>query len=463
LGCTVEMIREMRKDANIRAKLRAKLTGKRRSDDDEDDAVEASRAESDDSDDEGRAAIGRKHTKPPYSISSNGRYYSNRDLPDLVTDSDLSNGLKALLGILRANASDPGSIYVGHLGCLLTELALEHYRLHEFAARDWRAIIRHSRAPQLSSHRVTLLEGPGVAHRALLVVAGDHGAPLQELLDFSRTVQDLPLSNCEVLYGRAGYLSALLWIADFAQLSEESRANVSRVCGGVVRDIVDDAHWRGDHYHWEWHDRPYLGAAHGTAGIVYALCQYIRHFDPEDGPQLLQRLIATVSWVLARCRCSNGNIESSVGSRSGGKLVHWCHGATGWIPTLIQLSAAIAQLKPRDHEALLSRIREVLCSLGEVVYERGLLAEKGAGLCHGVGGSTMALIALYSHTGDGTWLRKARQFALFAGRYGQWLSESFADRPYSLYEGLAGATAAIAATLAATRGQDNVTRIFPGF
>ncbi|KAF4724312.1 LanC-like protein 2, partial [Perkinsus olseni] len=144
-------------------------------------------------------------------------------------------------------------------------------------------------------------------------------------------------------------------------------------------------------------------------------------------------------------------------------LVHWCHGATGWIPALIQLSAAIAQLKPRDHETLLSRIREVLCSLGEVVDERGLLAEKGAGLCHGVGGSTMALIALYSHTGDRAWLRKARQFALFAGRFGQWLSESFADRPYSLYEGLAGAVAAIEATLAATQGQDNVTRIFPGF
>ncbi|KAF4718735.1 hypothetical protein FOZ62_032510 [Perkinsus olseni] len=56
------MIREMRKDANMRAKLRAKLTGKRRNDD-EDDAVEASRAESDDSDDDGRAAIGRKQSK----------------------------------------------------------------------------------------------------------------------------------------------------------------------------------------------------------------------------------------------------------------------------------------------------------------------------------------------------------------------------------------------------------------
>ncbi|KAF4664125.1 Chromatin assembly factor 1 subunit B [Perkinsus chesapeaki] len=520
LGCTLEMIRDMRKDANMRSKLRAKLTGKRRneegSDDDDEEKLELKRTK-DDSDDEGRAALGSKSTKaspttdvassevdsmvagltksqkkrlkkkqklqrnaeafnrlknadrwtmshlgpPPYDISSNGRYYINQ-LPEVALESDLADGLSSLIKVVRQHMlgrhrdTDLGAVYVGELGGgLLLEAALERYHLTGLRQYDWRAAIQQPSVPSLSSRRVSLLEGPGVAHRSLLVLAGDHGAPLRELLDFSRVVRELPASECELLYGRAGYLSSLLWINKHAELREADRREIGVVCRDIVRAVVDaESHWQGDHYQWTWHHKPYLGAAHGTAGsgsgsaVVY---------NPEGASELLARLLATASWVLEHCRCRNVNIESSVGSRSGGNLVHWCHGATGWIPALVQLAGAVSLLKPEGYEGVLVRIKDTICSLGEVVYERGLLAEKGAGLCHGVGGSTMALVAVYTYTGHRVWLHRARQFALFTSQYGQWLSDTFADRPYSLYEGLAGAVASIGATLAAAadRGQNH--------
>lgn len=204
---------------------------------------------------------------PPYCVSSNGRYYIV-DLPDAVTETDLSGAMTALLVVLRTSITDAGAIYIGSLGCLLTEVALDYYNMSGLSARGWRSMIRRSRVPELSSRRISLLEGPGVAHRALLVIAGDHGEPLRELLDFSGTVHQLPRSECEMLYGRAGYLSSLLWIVKFGQLSAERLVDVERVCRNIVRDIADESHWREDHFHWEWYGKAYLGAAHGTAGVI---------------------------------------------------------------------------------------------------------------------------------------------------------------------------------------------------
>jgi hypothetical protein len=90
-------------------------------------------------------------------------------------------------------------------------------------------------------------------------------------------------------------------------------------------------------------------------------------------------------------------------------------------------------------DALLQRAKEIAI---KVIWPRGLL-RKGVGLCHGIAGNAYALLMLSQHdsssssSGDASFLTMAQSFAVFAEEHLNELKD-VADRPYSLYEGLAG-------------------------
>ena len=110
---------------------------------------------------------------------------------------------------------------------------------------------------------------------------------------------------------------------------------------------------------YSWHDKIYLGAAHGYAGIFYTLMQASNtiYYNSDDfssnilrlniftdilyqvnDPQckeLVERLVRPTIDSLISLRFDSGNFPSSVGSKSD-RLVHWCHGAPGWIHMLLQ-------------------------------------------------------------------------------------------------------------------------------
>ena len=101
---------------------------------------------------------------------------------------------------------------------------------------------------------------------------------MSELVSYiATTAARMPADECEVLYGRAGLLYALLFVertCPHAQIP-------ARVFQGLVRAIVAEGARcgaalaaRGVHvprpaFMHEWHKRPYLGAAHGTCGILH--------------------------------------------------------------------------------------------------------------------------------------------------------------------------------------------------
>jgi hypothetical protein len=106
----------------------------------------------------------------------------------------------------------------------------------------------------------------------------------------------------------------------------------------------------------------------------------------------------------------------------------------------------------------------------ELLYARGFL-RKGVGLCHGAGGSVFALLAVataFRARGDearaGRWLCRAAHLAELAVGWRE-LTErgemSTPDRPWSLYEGLAGMCCAWAAVVDAIDGQG--ARGMPGY
>ena len=62
---------------------------------------------------------------------------------------------------------------------------------------------------------------------------------------------------------------------------------------------------------------------------------------------------------------------------------------------------------------------------------------KGLGLCHGIGGSGMALLSMYRHTRDTLHLHRAMCMASIACAHIDTLL-MVPDRPFSLFEGACG-------------------------
>lgn len=108
-------------------------------------------------------------------------------------------------------------------------------------------------------------------------------------------------------------------------------------------------------------------------------------------------------------------------------MIHWCHGCSGAIYVLTK-----AYLIFKD-ESYLRGCRKCADS----IWRHGLL-RKGPGICHGIAGNGYAFLLMYRLTGERKYLYRAAKFTEFL------TSDTFLDgartpdRPYSLYEGIAG-------------------------
>ena len=94
-------------------------------------------------------------------------------------------------------------------------------------------------------------------------------------------------------------------------------------------------------------------------------------------------------------------------------------------------------------DPIVKAARSALTRGGELVYARGLL-HKGVGLCHGISGSVYSLLAVADVLDDHMheeWFMRAIHLAHLACAYEKLTSEGkmgTPDKPYSLYEGVAG-------------------------
>ncbi|RZF38543.1 hypothetical protein LSTR_LSTR006138 [Laodelphax striatellus] len=227
----------------------------------------------------------------------------------------------------------------------------------------------------------------------------------------------------EILYGRAGYLYALLFVKKYTNLNVEDS-----IIRKVISAILDsgkklaDKNGSGVPLEFEWHDKNYLGGAHGIAGILYLLL-LAKHYLTED--ELLWLGKPSINYLLS-FQYPSGNFPSSIGSKSSDRLVQWCHGAPG----VVQLMSKAYEVFG-DEKYLQSALK-----CGEVVWQRGLLW-KGYSLCHGVAGNGYTFIQLYQLTRDKKHLHRAIKFGEWCTT---WPQNQFypPDRGYSLFEGIAG-------------------------
>ncbi|XP_067867694.1 lanC-like protein 2 [Heterodontus francisci] len=230
----------------------------------------------------------------------------------------------------------------------------------------------------------------------------------------------------ELLYGRAGYLYALLYV--------NTEIGQDTVPCSVIQEVVNAIIESGKNLSkeerkaercpllYQWHKKQYVGAAHGLAGIYYMLMQP----GSKLGQETLMELVKPSVDYVRHKKLRSGNYPSSLSNETD-RLVHWCHGAPGIIHMLLQSYKTFKEEK---------YLRDAI-ECNDVIWQRGLL-RKGYGICHGTAGNGYSFLSLYKLTQDKKYLYRACKFAEWCLDYGTHGCR-IPDRPYSLFEGMAGA------------------------
>lgn len=366
--------------------------------------------------------------EPPEPFDADGKVSSSfqRKVQSKIKDllQQMEEGLKT---------ADPHdfSAYTGWIGIGL--LYLQLHRVSGEASDLQRALDYVKRSMRiLNGRRVTFLCGDAgplavgaVVHHKLGNSAESNDC-LSRLLQLKTSVLspdgDMP---DEILYGRSGYLFALLYVCREIGPEAVDEATISQVVTTIVESgksfSAEQKKSERCPLLYEWHKKPYVGAAHGLAGIYYMLLQPSARVHPD----MLAELVRPSIDYVRHKRFRSGNFPSSLSNESD-RLVHWCHGAPGVIHMLLMAHKVFKEEKYLKEAS----------DCAEVIWQRGLL-RKGYGICHGTAGNGYAFLSMYKATHDQKYLYRACKFAEWCLDYGTHGCR-IPDRPYSLFEGMAG-------------------------
>ena len=233
----------------------------------------------------------------------------------------------------------------------------------------------------------------------------------------------------ELFNGRAGILSGAYWIKDYLSIDVISEMDLLEMC----KQIVDT----GDKYSkqhglliplmYEYHEKEYLGAAHGISSILQIILALTHHAEEQINiPREYLRVIKDTLDKILDLQSKDGNFPTKYGGKES-ELIHWCHGAPG-----VFYLFAKAYIVFQEEKYLNACLK-----CGDLIWHKGLL-RKGPGICHGVAGNGYVFLILYRLTKDPKHLYRATKFMEFLTNEMFVKEARIPDRPFSLYEGLAG-------------------------
>ncbi|KAL7581288.1 hypothetical protein ACA910_006055 [Epithemia clementina (nom. ined.)] len=434
--------------------------------------------------------------------------------------------------LLHTHPGSLGSLYHGALGplvylewkvalaCRQSEASEDSQKrlkralslAHAAASHHFQESTNQNRRRQ-RAERVTLLESPFVGAKAMEAVLfhslnqpESANESAQTLIDWlqSKTIPSPPSSSsvpivaslrregvhnenndsacvllssheCEVLYGRAGAIQAILFLRQELNKDQLGSSLVLELAKSILQEGLDVANHHPQHglpLLWHWHDKFYLGAAHGLVGILQTLLSLNslerQHLDQSFA--MMSMIRQSIDQLNTRRYCfASGNLASSIKEddtppiqpgqsqlptiEGTDRLVHWCHGAVGHVLLLVQAYRIFGNDDYRGTAAAVTTATTTTTTCHEyrrlaieianqVIWPRGLL-RKGVGLCHGISGNAYALLAVAGldendiSSDSNNFRTKAQCFVDFAVQHLADL-EYVPDRPYSLYEGLGG-------------------------
>uniref|UniRef100_A0A915DI62 Uncharacterized protein n=1 Tax=Ditylenchus dipsaci TaxID=166011 RepID=A0A915DI62_9BILA len=230
----------------------------------------------------------------------------------------------------------------------------------------------------------------------------------------------------ELFNGRAGFLASILTLRFETGCEVISDVAVCQILEVIIKSgRMNSMRNKSPHpLTFYWHDKEYLGAAHGLSGILQILFGFWDLLDDSSK----QDVVETLDWLLST-QSEDGNFPSSTSRIGSGnyELVHWCHGAAGVIHLLI--SAYIVLEKDKYLQAARK------CA--ECIWLKGIL-RKGPGICHGVSGNAYAFLLMYRLTQEENFVLRAKSFAAIMMNSGYQKLARTPDAPLSLFEGWAG-------------------------
>ncbi|GJD07957.1 LanC-like protein 2 [Galdieria sulphuraria] len=173
-------------------------------------------------------------------------------------------------------------------------------------------------------------------------------------------------SEDEFLYGKAGFLTALMFFHGYDKKWEICARNIAMQLFENGRKTANSSNWsRHCPLLYQWHNKFYLGAAHDF--------QCFPENELKETCEFLYR---------QRCPRTN-NYFSSLDSRRS-ELVQWCHGAPGFVYLFC---------KAAEHFSDITYLKHAL-EASIPVWNCGLLL-KGPGLCHGIAGNAYCFLRLF--------------------------------------------------------------------
>lgn len=200
---------------------------------------------------------------------------------------------------------------------------------------------------------------------ALFAASAKDPDTVHEICKYAEIAVEPEASN-EWLYGRAGYLYFLRLVRRSFPDNNDIKDLIDDTADEVIEAIMDTPR------PWKWHDKAYLGAAHGMMGIITQIVLT----DPSWAPKLEADLGALLSYQF-----ESGNWPSSI-PPGRDKLVQFCHGAPGVVASLLSIKSYFPKLEDRINRAVKNGRACIL--------ERGLLTKEPC-LCHGISGNALAL------------------------------------------------------------------------
>lgn len=353
----------------------------------------------------------------------------------------------------RARSCD-GGMYVGLTGLAYTlhrlscvpQLAHERDRLLE-SAKEMLPVMNY----YISRHRVDvnafIIGNPGT-FAANAVIQKELGnmeecqANLDKFAAIAEKLLPVDFLDCggdEYLVGRAGYYAGILYLRRYfdKKFIEEEPLFTMLDASVEAGQKYSAEHKCSVPLMYHYYETQYLGAVHGASSVfTMMLCFPEWLAKRPEAKELLRKSVD----ALTDLQQPNGNFPASMDEvgvsrskildykgRPKDELVHWCHGAPGFVHMLGKAYLVFGDQKFLD----------AALKCGEITWEKGLLT-KGPGICHGIAGSGYVFLTLYRLTKDKKHLHRAVQFYHFL------YSEAFKDartpdNPYSLFEGVAGA------------------------
>lgn len=244
----------------------------------------------------------------------------------------------------------------------------------------------------------------------------------------------------EMFVGRAGYISAALWLKSInSKLDVVGNDVLFKICDAIVASGRQYAKSRRNNGQqpspplmFAYYQTEYLGAGHGLCAILQMLLSvpgYIQQCSDDivNDIKLSIQFLLSLQTMTGNFPCAMDEAPPYRQRSDQDELVHWCHGAPGTVYLL-----AKAHQIWND-----SKYLDAAVGCGECVWNKGLL-KKGPGICHGVAGSGYVFLLLYRITNDKKYLSRAISFGefMYTDQFNRGSRQP--DCPFSLYEGLAG-------------------------